>query len=183
MAATATASAPASTKPEVVSAPAAPAPNLVPPAALAAEVEAGAPAHGRLAIAYTPEVIEAQTAAIPAGDFVVCWVGEEKRLILKPGLNSDIDFELWKKAKEYASVQELLGQRAIEEIDLGGPTVNDTPAFGVTVIKTCDQPTALRLVHVSRDVKQLEGWLALEERSAVRNNIASKLKQLKDGKS
>ncbi len=152
-------------------------------AAPAAAVEAGAPAHRRLAIAYTPEVIEAQTAAIPAGDFVVCWVGQEERLILKPGLNFDIDPGLWEKAKERSSVQELLGQRAIEEIDLGGPTVNDTPAFGVTVIKTCDQATALRLVHVSRDAKQLEGWLAMEERTTVRNNIANKLKQLKDGKS
>jgi hypothetical protein len=36
---------------------------------------------------------------------------------------------------------------------------------------------------VSRDAKQLEGWLAMEERTPVRNNIINKLKQLKDGKS
>ena len=147
-------------------------------------VEAVAPlAQHRFAIAFTPEVIDAQTAAIPSGDFVVGWIGQEQRLILKPGLNFDVDPELWQKAQAVEAVQTLLGQRAIEEIDLGGPTVNDTPAFGVTAIKTCDQPTAIRLVHVSRDPKQLEGWLAMEERTAVRNSISSKLKNLKEGQS
>jgi hypothetical protein len=147
-------------------------------------VEAVAPpAQRRIAIAFTPEVIDAQTATIPSGDFVVGWIGQEQRVILKPGLNFDVDPELWQKAQELEAVQTLIGQRAIEEIDLGGPTVDDTPAFGVTAIKTCDEATALRLVLVSRDAKQLEGWLAMEGRNAVRNSISRKLNQLKEGQS
>ena len=136
----------------------------------------------RLAIAYTPEVIDPMAASIPAGAFAVCWVGSEQRLVLNPGLNFDIDPGLWNKAKDQQATMELIAIRAIAEIDLGdGPTIGDTPAHGVTAVKQCDEATALRLVHVSRDVTQLEGWLAMEERVAVRNSIARKVRSLKDG--
>ena len=183
-AATATPPAPASTRTEPGPASAQ---DQTQETALATEqppaVEAVAPAQRRIAIAFTPEVLDPQTASIPSGDFVVGWIGQEQRIILKPGLNFDVDPELWQKAQAVEAVQTLIGQRAIEEIDLGGPTVSDTPAFGVTAIKTCDEATALRLVHVSRDAQQLEGWLAMEERTVVRNNISNKLKQLKEGQS
>jgi hypothetical protein len=136
----------------------------------------------RLAIAYTPEVIDPLAASIPAGAYAVCWVGQEQTLVLNPGLNFDIDPDLWQKAQERQATKDLLASRAIEVIDLGlGPTVGDTPAHGVTAVKQTDETTALRLVHVSRDVKQLEGWLVMEERVAVRNSIARKIQSLKDG--
>lgn len=135
----------------------------------------------RLAIAYTPELIDPISASIPAGSFVLSFISREARVVLNPGLNFDIDPALWEEAKKQPATIELLAIRAIEEIDLGGETIADTAAAGVAAVKHTDEKTALRLIHCSRDQKQLEAWLGLEERQSIRNAITRKIQTLKDG--
>lgn len=135
----------------------------------------------RIAIAYSPELVDPMAASIPGGSFVVAFVHRDARIILEPGLNFGIDADLWEEAKARPATADLIAMRAIEEIDLGGDTVGSTAAAGVSAVKNVDEPTALKLVHCSRDAKQLETWLGLEERISIRNAITRKLNQLKEG--
>lgn len=137
---------------------------------------------GRLAISYTPELIEAATANIPPGSFSVAWMGQDAgatmdRLTLEPGLNFDIDAQLWQRAQVLPSVQELANLRAVEVIELGGPTVGAAAA-----IKGVEETAALRLVHCCRDSDQLKTWLGIEERHSLRMAIQRKINSLKEGK-
>jgi hypothetical protein len=141
-------------------------------------------ATGTLAIAYTPEVIDAVTASVPPGAFaisVINSIGEFERLSLEPGLNFGIDADLWHRLQVLPAVQQLNTLRALEVIPLGGNGVGDTAAAGVTALKGVEEKQALRLVHVCRDLKQLQTWHPIEERHAVRQAIQRKINAIKAG--
>ena len=141
-------------------------------------------ATGTLAIAYTPEVINAVTASVPPGTFaigIMNSIGEFERLSLEPGLNFGIDADLWQRLQVLPAVQELNTLRALEVIPLGGDSVSGTAAAGVTALKGVEEKQALRLVLVCRDLKQLQTWQPIEERHAVRQAIQRKINALKAG--
>lgn len=134
-----------------------------------------------LAIAYTPELADPILANVSGGAVVIAFPEEEKSLVLNPGNNFNIDQELWQRAQELPSVRELLEQRLVEEIDLSTAKVNDTPAAAVVSIATTEQRAALRLIHHSRDVEQLQAWHDADERMAIRNACKRRIKEIEEG--
>ena len=139
-------------------------------------VEAVPAALPRVAVAYNPELVE-PGVAIPGGAFVVAFSSLDfRRLTLEPGLNLDVDPELWAAAKQRPAVQELLHLQAIQEIPLDSTNV---PA--VAVLKHEPEAKANRLVHACRDLKQLTEWLAIEERQSVRMSLQRRMKLLQEG--
>lgn len=134
-----------------------------------------------LAIAYTPELADPILATVLGGAVVIAFPGEEKSLVLNPGNNFNVDRELWQRAQELPSVREMLEQRLVEEIDLSTEKVDETPAAAVISIAKTEQRAALRLIHHSRDTKQLSAWHDADERMAVRNACKRRIAELEEG--
>jgi hypothetical protein len=135
-----------------------------------------ASANARVAVAYTPELIE-PGVNIPGGSFSVAFANSEfRRLELQPGLNFDVDAALWAKAKALSAVENLMALHALEEISLqedgGGP---------LALLKREPEQLANTLVLKCRDLKQLEMWMGVEERNSVRMTLTRRIKQLKEG--
>lgn len=129
----------------------------------------------RVAIAYTPELIE-PAVQIPGGSFSVAFAPSFERLELQPGLNFDVDPSLWASAKNLPSVQEMLAINAIQEISLEGEV--GSPA---SLLKRESETKANTLVLKCRDLDQLKTWQGIEERNSVRMSITRRIKQLSEG--
>lgn len=129
----------------------------------------------RVAIAYTPELIE-PAVQIPGGSFSVAFAPSFQRLELQPGLNFDVDPSLWASAKNLPSVQEMLAINAIQEISLEGEV-----GLPVSLLKREPETKANTLVLKCRDLDQLKAWLAVEERHSVQMTIQRRVKQLSEG--
>jgi hypothetical protein len=134
-----------------------------------------------LAIAYTPELADPTLATVAGGAVVIAFPGEEKSLVLNPGNNFNVDQELWQRAQELPSIRELLEQRLVEEIDLSTERVDETPAAAVISIAKTEQRAALRLIHHSRDVEQLQAWHNADERMAIRNACKRRIAEIEEG--
>lgn len=135
-----------------------------------------------LAIAYTPELADPILSTVSGGSVVIAFPGEEKSLVLNPGNNFDVDPELWGRAQDLPAVRQLLEQRLVEEIDLSTEKVNETPAAAVVAIDKTEKRAALRLIHHSRDAKQLQAWHDQDERMEIRNACKRRMTELNEGK-
>lgn len=134
-----------------------------------------------LAIAYTPELADPILSTVGGGAVVVSFPAEEKTLVLNPGNNFNVDTDLWKRAQELPSVREMVEQRLFEVIDLSSDSVAETPAAGVVSIAKTEKRAALRLIHHSRDSKQLAAWHDQDERMEIRNACKRRLQELEKG--
>ena len=134
-----------------------------------------------LCVAYTPELADPLTLArVSGGSVVVSLCQEGKKLILNPG-NNVVDPDLWNVAQSLPAIQELVDMRMVEEIDISSETVSSTPAAGVLSILKVEKRAALKLIHHSRDAKQLSGWHDEDERIEIRNACKRRLAALNGG--
>lgn len=134
-----------------------------------------------LCIAYTPELADPLTLAnVDGGSFVVSLFKEDKQLVLNPG-NNVVDPDLWKRVKTLPAVKELIDMRMVEEIDAAGEKVSETPAAGVISIAKVEKQAALKLIHHSRDAKQLKSWHDEDERIEIRNAAVRRIAALNKG--
>lgn len=134
-----------------------------------------------LCVAYTPELADPLTLArVSGGSVVVSLYKEGKHLTLNPG-NNVVDEDLWKLAQTLPAIQELVDMRMVEEIDISTETVSETPAAGVISIAKVEKRAALKLIHHSRDAKQLTGWHDEDERIEIRNACKRRLEALNGG--
>ena len=134
-----------------------------------------------LCVAYTPELADPLTLArVSGGSVVVSLCQEGKKLILNPG-NNIVDTDLWNMAQTLPAIQELVDMRMVEEIDISTETVSSTPAAGVLSILKIEKRAALKLIHHSRDAKQLSGWHDEDERIEIRNACKRRLAALNGG--
>jgi hypothetical protein len=120
-----------------------------------------APAAAKpLAICYSPEIESPITlAAVSGGSFVVSFPSDGTRLVLDPGLNLSVDRDLWEKAQGLSAVADMLAQRVIDVIEVEVDTVytKESTEKVVNIAKT-EQASALRLVHLTRDLALLRNW-------------------------
>jgi hypothetical protein len=134
-----------------------------------------------LCIAYTPELSDPLTLAnVSGGSFIVSLYKEGKQLVLNPG-NNVVDPDLWRQVHALPAIQELVDMKMVEEIDLSTETVSETPAAGVISIAKVEKRAALRLIHHSRDAKQLQDWHDEDERIEIRNATKRRLADLNRG--
>lgn len=148
-------------------------------------LEAAAPAAATpLAICYSPEIDSPTTlAAVTGGSFVVSFPTEGTRLVIEPGLNLSVDRGLWDRAKGLSSVEDMLAQRVLEVVEVEVDTVYTKEATEkvVNIAKT-EQSSALRLVHLTRDLAQLRNWEdKTGDKPGVQSAIRRRIKALEAG--
>jgi len=136
---------------------------------------------GQLAVIFTPELNEACLQSCRGG--ALSWafgpVTNPTTLRINPGLNAPIDRDLWEKAKDRPDTQVLMGRGLIQEIELSdGSTTPD----GELSIDAVTVPVAIRLIYGCRDTDLLERWLRKDDRQQVRERIAARIQEIKDGK-
>lgn len=136
---------------------------------------------GQLAVIFTPEQNESCLQSCRGG--AVAWafgsVNNPTTLRINPGLNAPVPRDLWAKAKDLPETQMLLGRGLIQEIELTDGTAN---ADGEVSLAAVSVQLATRLIYGCRNLEQLERWLRKEDRQAVREKLASRIKEIEDGR-
>jgi hypothetical protein len=139
------------------------------------------PVSGELAVIFTPELNEACLQSCRGG--AIAWafgpVANPTTLRINPGLNAPVPRDLWEQAKARPDTQELIGRGLIQEIDL---TDGATTADGEVSLAAVPNVVAFRLIYGCRNTQQLEQWLRKEDRQAVREKLAARVKELLDGR-
>jgi hypothetical protein len=139
------------------------------------------PEAGELAVIFTPELNEACLQSCRGG--AIAWafgpVANPTTLRINPGLNAPVPRKLWEQAKARPDTQELMGRGLIQEIEL---TDGATTADGEVSLAAVPNAVAIRLIYGCRNTKQLEQWLRKEDRQVVREKLATRVKELLDGR-
>lgn len=154
-----------------------------PPAAAPAAATAPAPLRP-LAICYSPEIDSPTVlASVTGGSFGIGFPSEGTRLVLEPGLNLSVDRDLWDRAKALTVVQDMLAQRVVEEIEVEIDTVYTKEATQKVVdIAKTEQGSAMRLIHLTRDLALLRNWEdKTGDKPAVQQAIRRRIKSLEAG--
>lgn len=142
--------------------------------------ETAQPATGELAVIFTPEVNEACLQTCRGG--AIAWafgpVTNPTTLRIQPGLNAPVPRGLWEQAKARPDTQELIGRGLIQEIEL---TDGATNADGEVSLAAVPNVVAFRLIYGCRNTEQLEEWLRKENRQAVRDKLAARIKERNEG--
>jgi hypothetical protein len=139
------------------------------------------PEAGELAVIFTPELNEACLQSCRGG--AIAWafgpVANPTTLRINPGLNAPVPRKLWEQAKPRPDTQELMGRGLIQEIEL---TDGATTADGEVSLAAVPNAVAIRLIYGCRNTEQLEQWLRKEDRQVVREKLATRVKELLDGR-
>lgn len=99
-------------------------------------------------------------------------------LRLVPGLNRDVDVELWKKVKELDEVTRRISMKVIEEIT----ELEEIPDTSTTEITTLSVDKVQQVVELTHDINTLEKWFEADKRVRVRNAIQRRLIEVKSGR-
>lgn len=154
------------------------------PAAATPAAATAATPQRPLAICFSPEIDSPTVlASVTGGSFGVAFPSEGTRLVLEPGLNLSVDRDLWERAKGLTVVQDMLAQRILDEIEVEVDTVYTKEATEkvVNIAKT-EQASALRLIHLTRDLAQLRNWEdKTGDKPAVQQAIRRRIKALESG--
>jgi hypothetical protein len=138
-------------------------------------------AAGQLAVIFTPEQNESCLQSCRGG--AIAWafgtVNNPTILRINPGLNAPVPRDLWARAKDLPETQMLLGRGLIQEIELTEGTAN---ADGEVSLAAVSVQLATRLIYGCRNLDQLERWRRKEDRQAVREKLASRIKEIEDGR-
>lgn len=159
-----------------------PDPTTVDPQAPAAPPKASRKkATTQLAVIFTPEVGEACLQSCRGGSLSWAFgpLSNPTTLRINPGLNAPVPADLWEKAKERPDTQVFIGRNLIQEIEL---TDGATTADGQLSIAAVAIPMAIRLIYGCRDTEQLEQWLRKEDRQQLRERLAARIQDIKEGK-
>jgi hypothetical protein len=133
-----------------------------------------------LAVAYAPELREPMLQEIMGGSFGISFPATDERLVLHPGTNK-VNARIWALARQTSAVQELAANGVIEEIELGGNPESDPSNPSLFSIKKVPDRSAMRLVHYSRSIPQLETWHDADDRMTIRSAIMRRIEALKEG--
>jgi hypothetical protein len=136
---------------------------------------------GSLAVVFTPEQNESCLQSCRGG--ALSWAFgtliNPTTLRINPGLNGPIDRSLWEKAKKQLDTQMLMGRGLLQEIELTDGASN---ADGELTLGAVPISVAIRLIYGCRNTEQLEQWLRKEDRQPLRGQIATRIKEINDGK-
>jgi hypothetical protein len=141
---------------------------------------AGQPETGQLAVIFTPELNEACLQSCRGGSLAWAFgpVSNPTTLRIRPGLNAPVPADLWERAKDRPDTQVLIGRGLIQEIELVDGAAS---ADGEVSLAALSVPVAIRLIYGCRSPGQLQQWLRKEDRQALREKLAARIKELADG--
>lgn len=98
---------------------------------------------------------------------------------LLPGLNSNVDEAMWKKAKSHPVVKNLIDAGKVEEVLTPKASVGKGSNQQSVVDLTKMQPkAAIELVKDTIEVLTLQAWKKIEKRKTVVSAIDAQLKEL-----
>jgi len=99
-------------------------------------------------------------------------------LRLVPGLNRDIDVQLWARAKELGEISSRLSMKVIEEIT----ELEEIPDTSSTEITTLSVDKVQQVIELTHDLNQLEKWFEADKRVRVRNAIQRRILEIRNGR-
>lgn len=99
-------------------------------------------------------------------------------LRLVPGLNRDVDPELWSRAKQLKEITNRLAMRVIEEIT----ELEEIPDTSTTEITTLSVDKVQQVVELTHDLNLLDKWFEADKRVRVRNAIQRRIIEIKSGR-
>lgn len=99
-------------------------------------------------------------------------------LRLVPGLNRDVDPELWSRAKQLKEITTRLSMKVIEEIT----ELEEIPDTSTTEITTLSVDKVQQVVELTHDLNLLDKWFEADKRVRVRNAIQRRIIEIKSGR-
>lgn len=99
-------------------------------------------------------------------------------LRLVPGLNRDVDPELWSRAKQLKEITNRLAMKVIEEIT----ELEEIPDTSTTEITTLSVDKVQQVVELTHDLNLLDKWFEADKRVRVRNAIQRRIIEIKSGR-
>lgn len=99
-------------------------------------------------------------------------------LRLVPGLNRDIEKDLWERAKTLKDIETRISMKVIEEIT----ELEEIPDTASTEITTLSVDKVQQVVELTHDLTTLDKWFEADKRVRVRNAIQRRIIEIRSGR-